>query len=183
MGFFRRNEETLNEKLLREAGLGRRPAEESHVQVPPPGPSSIYVPRASSWDVTATVRASGISGTEARFVTLPTGDVIVDVETGDGDLSPLADAVERQLKPPYRAQATRLHEDLWGITADPIDVREFSCDAGDDVEVICRSGEISVTVDGEPSELRIPQLEQSGEYAAHATRIDGDFWEVEAHPL
>jgi len=178
MGFFRRNEETLNEQLLREAGIDQP----RDPRVPAPGPSSIFVPRSASWDVTATVRAAGIAGTEARFVTLPTGDVIVDVETGDADLSPLADAVERQLKPPYRAHATRLHEDLWGITADPIDVRTFSCE-GDDVEVVSRGGEISVTVDGRPSDLRIPELEERGDYAAHAARIDGDFWEVEAHPL
>ena len=179
MGFFRRHDETLNEQLLREAGIDQP----RDPRVPPPGPSSIYVPRAPSWDVTATVRAPGIAGMEARFVTLPTGDVIVDVETGDADLSPLADAIERQLKPPYRAHATRLHADLWGLTADAIDVRTFSCGAGDDVEVVSRGGAISVTVDGGPSDLRIPELEESGDFAAHATRIDGDFWEVEAHPL
>jgi len=76
------------------------------------------------------------------------------------------------------------HDDLWGILVEKLDVRTFSCDVGaDDVEVVSRSGEIVVTADGKLSDLRIPGLEQSGDYAAHAARIDGDFWEVEAHPL
>ena len=99
------------------------------------------------------------------------------------DLSPFADAVERQLQPPYRVRGTRLHDDLWGLTADAIDLREFACEAGDDVEVVRRGGLTSVRVDGRPSELRFAELEEDGDYALHATRIDGDFWEVEAHPL
>jgi hypothetical protein len=133
--------------------------------------------------VTATVRAPGIAGSEARFVTLPTGDIIVETESGDADLSPLADAVEHQLKPPYRVHATRLHDDLWGITADAIDVRQLSGAPGSEIEVVSRGGILSVTVDEQPSELRFPQLEQAGDYAVRASRIDGDYWETEADPL
>ncbi len=178
MGFFRRKEETLNEQLLRDAGLDSPPAE-----VPPPGPSSVYAPRARSWDVSATANAPGLEGSAVEFVTLPSGDIIVDEEQGDADLSALASAVEHQLKPPYRASATRLHGDLWGITADPADVRRFVCDAGDEIEVVCRDGRTTVEVDGRASDIRIPELEQNGDYALHAERLDGDFWEVEAHPL
>jgi hypothetical protein len=49
---------------------------------------------------------------------------------------------------------------------------------------VSRGGVLTVTVDEQPTDIRIPQLEQeSGDYAAHASRIDGDSWEVEAHPL
>ena len=181
MKLFRRNEETLNEQLLREAGLD----EPSHpqVEVPPPGPSSIYVPRGRAWDVSATATVPDLAGSEVEFVTLPSSDVIVDEEQGDADLTPLADAVERQLRPPYRARASRLSGDLWGVTANRIDVRRFSCEAGDEIEVVGRDGTTTVTLDGAPSDLRIPELEQDGDYFARASRIDEDFWEVEAHPL
>jgi len=180
MRFFRRNEETLNEQLLHEAGLDH-PAP----QVPPPGPSSIYVPHTRSWDVSATARAPGIEGSGVEFVSLPDGDLIVDTEQGDADLSPLADAVEKQLEPPYRARGNRLSGDLWGITADAIDVRRFTCDEGDEIEVVSRGGGVAVTIDQRPSDLRIPALEQgrTGDYAVHASRIDGDYWEAEGHPL
>jgi hypothetical protein len=47
-----------------------------------------------------------------------------------------------------------------------------------------RDGDVTVTVDGRTSDLRIPELEQDyGDYAVHASRIDGDYWEAEAHPL
>ena len=182
MRFFRRNEETLNEQLLHEAGLDQ-PAPQ--VQVPPPGPSSVYVPRTRSWDVSATVRAPGIEGSDVAFVSLPNGDLIVETEQGDADLSPLADAVEKQLQPPYRATGNRLSDDLWGITANAIDVRQFTCDAGEEIEVVSRGGAVAVAVDQKPSDLRIPELEEgrTGDYAVHASRIDGDFWEAEAHPL
>jgi hypothetical protein len=179
MGLFRRNEETLNEQLLREAEL-----DQPHAQVPPPGPSSIYVPRVREWDVSATATAPGVEGSDVEFVSLPGGDLIVETEQGDADLSPLADAVEKQLKPPYRARGNRLSGDLWGVTADPIDVRQFTCDAGDEIEVVSRDGDVTVTVDGQPSDIRIPELAQDwADYAVHASRIDGDYWEAEAHPL
>jgi hypothetical protein len=80
--------------------------------------------------------------------------------------------------------ATRQNGDLWGIVASHLDVRQFSCDSGDQIDVVSREGDVTVTVDGEPSDLRIPELEQGGgDYAVHASRIDGDFWEAEAHPL
>ena len=186
MRLFRRNDETLNDQLLREAGLDRPPSEPQPAptaEVPPPGPGTMFVPRQRAWDVSATASAPGIGGKDVEFVTLPSGDVIVDEEQGDADLSPFADAVERQLKPPYRAHGTRLSGDLWGMTASAIDVRQFRCDAGDEIEVVRRGGGTQVAVDGSPSELRIPELEEDGDYAAHASRIDGDFWEVEAHPL
>jgi len=180
MRLFRRNEETLNEQLLREAGLDEP---QPHVEVPAPGPSGIYVPRRRDWDISATAKVPGLAGSDVEFVTLPTLDIVVDEEQGDADLSPLAEAVERRLRPPYRARATRLSGDLWGVTASGIDVRTFSCDAGDEIDVVARDGAITVTVDGAPSDLRVPELEQYGDYAAHASRIDQDFWEVEAHPL
>lgn len=151
MGFFRRNEETLNEQLLREAGLGRQRVESAPVRLPAPAPEPAVG--------LLVAKAPGIAGRQVQFVALPTGDLIVETEQGDGDLGPLADAVERNVPPPYRAICTREHDDRWQIVAERLHVRELHYDGVDEVE-----------------------LEEDGRIG-HASRIDGDFWEVEAHPL
>jgi hypothetical protein len=182
MRFFRR-EETLNEQLLREAGLDQPNVEARPVSATPE-PARVEMPEAqTSRDVLVVARARGIASDRVQFVVLPTGDLIVETEQGDADLSPLADAIELNLQPPYRAVGNRQRGDLWGISAKALDVREFHCEEGDEIEVVCLGGTVTVTVDEKPSELRVPQLEQTGDYAVHASRIDGDYWEAEAHPL
>ena len=65
----------------------------------------------------------------------------------------------------------------------------FSCDAGDEIELVRLGGRRTVTVDGAPSDLQIPELERAGEgqpgedYTVSAQRIDGDFWEIRAAAL
>jgi hypothetical protein len=211
MPLFRRRDETMNEILLREAGLAepqqepRSEPESRPDAAPQPAPLDPYagtypadsvfggwqraMARPDAADATAVVRAPQIAGDDVEFVALPSGDLIVDVEKGDADLSPLADAVEATLAPPYRARAQRQHADLWGVAASRIDVRRFSCEAGDEIELVVRGGRMAMRVDGAASSLRIPELERAGEeqpggeYAVHAERIDGDFWEIRASAL
>jgi hypothetical protein len=198
VGLFRRKQETLNEQLLREAGL-----DPAHAlgATPPPGPleppqtviSVTGLPHdlrlpPKDWDVTLAVTAPGLVGDRIEFTTLPNGDVIVSEETGDADLFPLADAVEKKVEPPYRATATRQDADLWGVGATEIWVAEFQLAEGDAVEVTKNDGVQEVRVDGEPSDAEIPELVQLGEeagadYCVEAKRIDGDFWEVEVSAL
>jgi hypothetical protein len=190
MKLFRRNEETLNEQLLREAGLDdvQRVAEPERVVAPPPlePPPFADVEHPGGGplghDVLVVAHAPGLAGADVSFVTLPTGDLIVEAEQGDADLSPLAEAVEREVAPPYRAIASRQKGDLWGIAANRLDVRRFACQ-GDEIELVGNGGSIAVTVDGEPSDVSIPELEPAGDAVVHASRIDGDYWEVEEHPL
>jgi hypothetical protein len=195
MGFFRRRrDETLNEILLREAGLGESAGPQP--AAPPPEPAVPLAPldpsagaRPGVADAMVVVRAPQLDGESIEFVTLPGGDVIVEEERGDADLSPLADAVEATLAAPYRAYAQRQHGDLWGVAATEIDVLSFSCDAGDEIELVRLGGRRTVTVDGAPSDLQIPELERAGEeqpggdYTVSAQRIDGDFWEIRAAAL
>ncbi|HZT92994.1 MAG TPA: hypothetical protein VE985_00760 [Gaiellaceae bacterium] len=201
MALFRRNKETLNEQLLREAGLD--PAQVLGDQqplppVPEPTPSvlaTVGVPDGSrvppkEWDTTAAVRAPGLAGDRAVFTTLPNGDLIVDEDAGDGDLSPLADAVERNVTPPYRAVATRQDGDLWAVGARRIMVARIPFPEGEKLELARRQGEHSeLRVDGEPSNAPAPlELERLGEGAgedfyAEAERIDGDLWEVKVTAL
>ena len=89
--------------------------------------------RPEQWDVYLTVEAPSIAGDAVEFATLPEGDLIIDEEQGDADLSPLADAVEQRLQPPYRAVGRRQDGALWAVAARRIDVRRLERD-GDEFE-------------------------------------------------
>ena len=196
MGLFRRRNETLNEQLLREAGLD--PAGALGDPPPPvlePTPPSVLriagVPDGSQvspreWDASTVVEAPGLAGDRIEFTTIPDGDVIVSEETGDADVSPLADAVERRVDPPYRAVATRQDGDLWGVGARRIAVAQIPFPTGDKLELSWNGSDTGFRVDGEPSDAAIPpELTDVGDavgasYFVEAARIDGDLWEVRA---
>ena len=191
MGLFGRKQETLNEKLLREAGLSEHPPQ-------PEPPRSLLrtvgVPDGSGvgpkdWDTAVTVTAPALAGSRIEFTTLPNGDLILGEESGDADLSPLADAVEHHVDPPYRAVAEPKGGDLWAVAAKRIEVARIPFPRGDKLELSRNGPEDELRIDGEASEAPLPpELEQLGEPAGHsfyveAVRIDGDLWEVKVSPL
>lgn len=202
MGLFRRRQETLNEQLLREAGLDSAQVLEDAPL--PPSPQPVEPPRSGlaragvvdgsgvgpkTWDATATVTAPALIGDRVEFTTIPNGDVIVSEENGDADLTPLADAVERHLSPPYRAVGRRQEGGLWGVGATRIQVAKIPFPDGDKLEFSQHGDSGELRVDGEPSDSRVPaELEQLGEalgdsFYVEAERIDGDLWEVRAAAL
>jgi hypothetical protein len=198
LGLFRRRRESLNEQLLRDAGLD--PAQLLGDSRPRPllQPPSILaaagVPDGSSlgpkeWDAAVTVEAPGLTGDRVEFTTLPNGDLIVSDESGDADLSPLADAVEQHVSPPYRAVAARQDGDLWGVGAKRIAVESFPFPDAEAVELTRKDSWTELRVDGEPSDRAVPRaLEQLGEragpdYFVKGERIDGDSWEVKVSAL
>jgi hypothetical protein len=195
VGLFRRRKETLNEQLLREAGLDPAGAPGDPPLPVPEAPPSILriagVPDGSrvsprEWDASAVVEAPGLEGDRIEFTTIPAGDVIVSEETGDADVSPLADAVERRVDPPYRAIATRQKGDLWGVGARRIAVAQIPFPTGDKLDLSRNGSDTGFRVDGEPSDAAIPpELTDLGaavgaSYFVEALRIDGDLWEVRA---
>jgi hypothetical protein len=144
--------------------------------------------RPAVWDLVTTATAPGLAGDRVEFATLPTGDLIVDTETGDADLSPLADAVEKQLKPPYRVLARRGDDELWSVAAREIDVVELRFEGGDEIELVENEGSTELRVDGKPWKEEIPELERAGEtlgadFVVQADRLDGDLWEIRASGL
>ena len=198
MSLFRRRQETLNEQLLRKAGLD--PAQvlgdprPGLLQQPPSILAAAGVPDGSSlrpkeWDAAVTADVPGLPGNRIEFTTIPDGDVIVDDEAGDADLSPLADAVEQHVSPPYRAVAARQDGDLWGVGARRIAVESFPFPDAESVELTRKDSWTELRVDGEPSDHAVPRaLEQLGEragsdYFIKAERIDGDSWEVKVTAL
>jgi hypothetical protein len=204
VGLFRRREETLNERLLREAGLDQAQTSGA-VSAPPAEPAPEPKPPASAvrsdgephhlalgpkeWDTAVAVRVPGLPGHRIEFTTIPNGDVLVSEESGDGDVSPLADAVEQHVSPPYRATAIRQDGDLWGVGAKRIEVAQIPMPAGDRLQLSRNGDERDFRIDTEPSHAPIPaELERLGEAAAdsfyiEADRIDGDLWEVRATAL
>jgi hypothetical protein len=183
---FRR--EPLHKKLAREAGLEQAEPASPVDTTPKWGVVGIHgVPRQRRWDTVATADAPGLEGDEVHFVALPNGDLVVDEDAPPDTLTPLAEAIEASLHPPYRAEAVRQEDDVWGVAASRIRVESFEA-AGEQLELVNTTDERVLTVDG----LRVfgseQALERVGEaearhYVVRATRLDGDLWEIEANSL
>jgi hypothetical protein len=188
VGLFRRRRETYDKQLLREAGLDKIQVTQPTVLEELGLPLGRPQPGPPEWDATVSVTAPGLAGERAEFTTLPDGDVIVADEEGDADLSPLADAVEKELRRPYKAFAARQEGDVWAVVAKQIDVEQIAFAEGDSLELTRRDSWRELRVDGDPSNAKIPELERLGEraggdYFVKAERIDGDLWEVRVTAL
>jgi hypothetical protein len=194
VGLFRKREESYNERMLREAGLLDWQREDTKTPEPEPAdgePPPFHVERGDpvlrgpdrQWDAATTATVPGLTGDRIEFTTLPDGDTIVSEEAGEGDVSPLADAIEEHVRPPYRAVAARQRGDLWGVGAKAIEVARIPFPTADSLELSRKDSWDELRVDGEPSDASIPELERLGERAGRdfyvkAERIDGDFWEA-----
>ena len=117
--------------------------------------------------------------------------MIVDTETGDADVSPFADEVEKQLKPPYRVLARRQEgeDDLWSVAARTIDVVELHFDDGEEIELVenegthgTRASTASRRTSRFPS-WSGPARRLGSDFAVQADRLDGDLWEIRAAAL
>jgi len=173
-----RRREPLHVRLAREGGI---PLEEPAAPRPVWDEPGIHgLQRARRWDAVVTVEAPDLEGDRSSFVALPSGDLVV--EEGPENVAPLADALEQELRPPYRAEAVRRDGGLWAVGARRIEVVELPGIAGEEVELSEHEGEHELLVDGERAFGSIPKLERPG-HAVRARRIDGELWEVEAAPL
>jgi hypothetical protein len=186
VGLFRRKRETYNDQLLREAGLERIQLDRPNVLETVGVPSGRALGQAD-WDLSATVNAPALTGDTVEFTTLPDGDVLIEGE-GNADVSALADAVEKEVEPPYRARAARQDGDLWAVLANRIEVHSFSFARAETLELSRKDSWQELRVDGEPSMGRAPELERLGERAGpdffvKAERLEGDFWEVRVTAL
>jgi hypothetical protein len=187
VGFFRRRE-PLHERLAREGGLTEAPPE---LDPRPPtletGVHGMQRPRA--WDATLTAEIDGVEADAATFVALPDGTLLVEEGPEDAELGGLAEVVERELKPPYRARAVRQGETLWALQAKRIEVLELAgAPDGEALDVTHTEEGTELRVDGERAFGSIPELETRGQregrsYTVHAERLDGDLWEVRASAL
>lgn len=146
------------------------------------------VSRPRRWDTVSSAQAPGLRGDEVHFIALPDGTLVVSEDEPDEALGPLADAVERSLGPPYRAEAVRRSGPDWAVAARRVSIVELRGLSGDEVELAVTRDGRSLDVDGKTTLGRSPELERIGEghsteYVVRASRVDGDLWEVEASPL
>jgi hypothetical protein len=200
-----RRKETLNERLLREAGLDVGSVAGEVAPEPDPAEleeswfgnrsvplferlsGEVTAPRPRRWDAVVSADAPDVGGAQVEFVTLPDGSLIVDEEQGEGDLTALAEAVESQIAAPYRAHGIRRGDRVWAVAGRKIEVASFVAD-GDEITLSEHGGNRILTVDGARAFGSIPELEaigrrEGGSYVVRAQRLEGDVWEVQADPL
>jgi hypothetical protein len=181
---FWRRDEPAHERLAREGGLvperGGRDARQRWYESLV-GVHGVARPR--EWEAVATVKAPGLGGDRIAFVALPDGSLVLE-EGPDGDLEPLAAAVEATISPPYRAEAVARDDQYWGVAANRIEVLELpEIREGDEITLTVREDERELIIDGEEHQGTVPSLEAFAaarypSFAARAQRIDEDLWEV-----
>jgi len=180
VGLFRRK--PLHQRLAEEGGL----VEQSTVPlftgvIPEAGIHGI--PRERQYDAVATADAPDAQGDAARFVGLEDGSLLI--EEGDGDLTPLADAIEQDIARPYRASAVRRGETTWAVAAHRLRVLQLPEPGGDQIELVLNGDEKTLVVDGNRSFGTLPELEAlaDGDAVIRASRLDETLWEVRVDPL
>jgi hypothetical protein len=155
----------------------------------PRGERGIHgVPRPRRWDAVATAEAPGLTGDVVHFVALPDRSILIEEDEPDDALTPLADAVETAIAPPYRAEAVRRGQTTWAVAASRIVVNEVPGLRGEEAELVVTREARTLQVDGRPTFGSAPALARAGEaqgpeYVVRASRLDGELWEVSASPL
>lgn len=197
MKWHRKSEEEPPDDTLPDLKAGAEPAVErlvepvASVEIPLAGTSIasgggsfVGIPRTrGNWDLVVTGEAPDLAGSdELGFVAVENGDIFMDSQLPEGDVTPLAEAIELRIQPPYRAYGIRQEGDLWAVSARAIELGQFQA-AGDEIELMVRGDERELVVDGSTSFGSVPELKQLGKEAsedffARAVRIDGDLWEV-----
>lgn len=180
MGWFK--SKPLHERLAEEGGLVEKPTRPLFTGVIPE--TGIHgVPRERQYDAVVTADAPDVEGSTVRFVGLEDGSLVI--EEGEGDLSALAEAIEREVAAPYRATAIRRGETQWAVAAQGLRVVELPEPGGEEVELVIRGDERTLVVDGNRSFGTLPELEKLTDRDAviRASRLDGTLWEVRIDPL
>ena len=188
MALFRRRK-PLHERLLEQGGLVGVPRADARPTVGGTREAGVHgIARQREWDVLATVAAREIHGDEYAFDVLPDRTLLVEGDEADEPLAPLADAIEGDLQPPYRARAVRQSHDLWAVAARAIDVVRLPPRFGDSLELSAHGDERELVVDGvrefgTVSELQALAESRHRDYVVRAERLDDDWWEVRIDPL
>lgn len=205
MPFWRRDREPEHERLAREAGIDLDATETPRSSPDPDAPLEPHeripflaafrevgihgIHRQRRWDAIATAEAPDLRGDEVDFVSLPDGTLIVDGDVPEGALQELADALDTELPPPYRAKAVRREDGVWAVGGINIDVVEVLEDVGGDtVSLAVQGEERTLLVDERPSWEDVPTLEAFAldryrDFALHAERLDGNLWAVKVNAL
>lgn len=182
------NEEELvagiESKKVADESAGESPATEP----PPEAPAADLATEEEDEDgeetgVVVSLIAPGVMGDYAVFVALPERLLIVEEQEGDGDLSVLADAVEKRLQAPYRARALRVDERRFVVVASEIETVEVPALDGEELVVFALpDGQRTAVLDGAGYRLASPEVEailtESAPCLLRLENIDESVWEV-----
>jgi len=140
-----------------------------------------------TWDAVAAAQAPELTGDSVTFFALDDGTLIVSEDVPDGALSPVADALEETVEPPYRAAAARNEGQMWTAVAESVRIVELAGITADEVDLTVVDGERTLTLGDEVTIRALPALdalaEEHDSVALHAERVDGDLFAVDVFPL
>jgi hypothetical protein len=159
------------------------------------------IPRARRWDATAFATVPELRGdprAELEFEAFADGTLVSAEPVEPGALATLAAALAGGIEPPYAARAVRRSEKDWAVGALAVDAETVALPPGIDADslevVLAPDGELTASVDGEPSfdpaaglEDALAEIERRGRerfesFVARADRV-GDRWTVTVEPL
>ncbi len=149
-----------------------------------PGLTGVEQPR-GPWDAVVSAHAPELPGDTQSFVALEDGTLVVDDDIPDGSASPLADAIEKELRPPYEAAAVRGGNDagVWRVAAATVLIAPAEPGGGERVELARVAEVVTVTVDGAdapvdaaPRGLLDLLAHLEGDAALTAERLDETTW-------
>lgn len=140
-----------------------------------------------TWDAVVAAHAPLLTTASVTFVALEDGTLIVNEDIPDGSLSPVADAIEEMVPPPYRAAAARSEGDSWTAVAESVQIAELLGVGSDEVELTVVDSVRTLTIGGQESDLPVEALDElAAEHesvAIRAERVDGDSFAVDVFPL
>jgi hypothetical protein len=138
------------------------------------------------WDVVTSAPAPDLPGDTVSFVALEDGTLVVDDDVPEGSATPLADAVEKELRKPYEAVAVRSADEdgLWRVAAVEVLVAPAAPDdVAERVDLARVGGEVSTTIDGQQADPdRSPRglldllAHLEGDAALTGERLDETTW-------
>jgi len=147
-----------------------------------PGLTGVERPR-GPWDVLTTAHAPDLTGSELTFVALADGTLVVDADVPDGSVTPLADALEQELAPPYEAAAARAGSGTWTVAAYAVLIAAAEPGEGETAELARVGGLVTAKLD----DVDVPVVEAppalvalldglEGDAAVTADRLDDTTW-------
>ena len=116
-----------------------------------------------TWDAAIAAHAPALTGDSVTFTALEDGTLVVNEDVPEGSLSPVADALEEMVAPPYRAAAARNEGDMWTAVAESVKIVELTGIGADEVELTVVDGERTLTLGDEQTIRPLPALDALAE--------------------
>jgi hypothetical protein len=144
-------------------------------------------PRGRTWDAVVSAHAPDLTGESVTFVALVDGVLVLDQDIPDDSLAPVAERIEELVQPPYRAAAAKTDKDVWTAVAESVAIAELPGVEGDSIDLTRVDGVRELRIDGETTMQPLPGLdhllEEHGDVAIHAERVDRELFAVDVFPL